>query len=184
MHKNRGTQIIKTERLVLRPIRESDYNDVFEFASKEEVAKYVSWNTHKSKEDSKALCKMWASQYENGERYHWAITMGGKMIGNIEVVKIVNDCTYLGWQVDSALWNKGIMTEAASAVRDFLFNEVGFSALYATYIMENIGSGRVMQKIGMKPITAEEYYKNLEEEIKTEIDGKPLSFCMIKNEVI
>lgn len=184
MHKNRGTQVIKTERLVLRPIRESDYNDVFEFASKEEVAKYVSWNTHKSKEDSKALCKMWASQYENGERYHWAITMGGKMIGNIEVVKIVNDCTYLGWQVDSALWNKGIMTEAASAVRDFLFNEVGFSALYATYITENIGSGRVMQKIGMKPITAEEYYKNLEEEIKTEIDGKPLSFCMIKNEVI
>lgn len=78
MHKNRGTQIIKTERLVLRPIRESDYNDVFEFASKEEVAKYVSWNTHKSKEDSKVLCKMWASQYENGERYHWAITMGGK----------------------------------------------------------------------------------------------------------
>lgn len=184
MHKNRGTQVIKTERLVLRPIRESDYNDVFEFASKEEVAKYVSWNTHKSKEDSKALCKMWASQYENGERYHWAITMGGKMIGNIEVVKIVNDCTYLGWQVDSALWNKGIMTEAASAVRDFLFNEVGFSALYATYITENIGSGRVMQKIGMKPITAEEYYKNLEEEIKTEIDGKSLSFCMIKNEVI
>ena len=184
MHKNRGTQIIKTERLVLRPIRESDYNDVFEFASKEEVAKYVSWNTHKSKEDSKALCKMWASQYENGERYHWAITMGGKMIGNIEVVKIVNDCVYLGWQVDSALWNKGIMTEAASAVRDFLFNEVGFSSLYATYITENIGSGRVMQKIGMKPITAEEYYKNLEEDIKTEIDGKPLSFCMIKNEVI
>lgn len=184
MHKNRGTQVIKTERLVLRPIRESDYNDVFEFASKEEVAKYVSWNTHKSKEDSKALCKMWASQYENGERYHWAITMGGKMIGNIEVVKIVNDCTYLGWQVDSALWNKGIMTEAASAVRDFLFNEVGFSALYATYITENIGSGRVMQKIGMKPITAEEYYKNLEEEIKTEIDGKTLSFCMIKNEVV
>lgn len=41
-----------------------------------------------------------------------------------------------------------------------------------------------MQKIGMKPITAEEYYKNLEEEIKTEIDGKPLSFCMIKNEVV
>ena len=184
MHKNRGTQVIKTERLVLRPIRESDYNDVFEFASKEEVAKYVSWNTHKSKEDSKALCKMWASQYENGERYHWAITMGGKMIGNIEVVKIVNDCTYLGWQVDSALWNKGIMTEAALAVRDFLFNEVGFSALYATYITENIGSGRVMQKIGMKPITVEEYYKNLEEEIKTEIDGKPLSFCMIKNEVV
>lgn len=184
MHKNRGTQVIKTENLVLRPIRESDYNDVFEFASKEEVAKYVSWNTHKSKEDSKALCKMWASQYENGERYHWAITMGGKMIGNIEMVKIVNDCTYLGWQVDSALWNKGIMTEAASAVRDFLFNEVGFSALYATYITENIGSGRVMQKIGMKPITAEEYYINLEEEIKTEIDGKPLSFCMIKNEVV
>ncbi len=79
-----------------------------------------------------------------------------------EVVKIVKDCAYLGWQLDSAFWNKGVMTEAAAAVRDFLFNEVGFSALYASYITENTGTGRVMQKIGMKPITAEEYYKILE----------------------
>lgn len=53
------------------------------------------------------------------------------------------------------------MTEAA-AVRDFLLNDIGFSALYASYITENTGSGRVMQNIGMKPITAEEYYKILE----------------------
>lgn len=184
MAKNIGTQIISTERLVLRPISENDYKDVFEFAKKEEVARYVSWSPHKSEEDSKELCKMWASEYQNGKRYHWAITLDGKMIGNIEVVNIVNDCAYLGWQIDSAFWNKGIMTEAATAVRDFLFDEVGFSALYATYITENIGSGRVMQKIGMKPITAKEYYKNSEEEIKTDVDGKPLSFCMIKNEVL
>lgn len=184
MKKNIGTQIISTKRLVLRPIRDSDYRDVFEFAKKEEVSKYVSWSAHKCVDDSKALCKMWASQYQNSERYHWAITLDGKMIGNIEVVNIVNDCAYLGWQIDSTFWNKGIMTEAAAAVRDFLFDEVGFRALYAAYITENVGSGRVMIKIGMKPITAEEYYKNLEEEIKTEVDGKPLSFCMIKNEVL
>lgn len=74
------------------------------------------------------------------------------------------------------------MTEAAIAVRDFLFNEIGVSALYACYITENIGSGRVMQKIGMNPCTPEEYYIPLGmENFKTEADGMPISFYMLKN---
>lgn len=183
MLNHKGTQILKTDRLLLREIRESDYEDIYKYACKPEVARYVSWNAHTNRNESKAVCKMWASQYESGNKYHWAITVDGKMIGSIEVVKLVDDIAYLGWTLDSTYWNNGIMTEAAAAVREYLFHEIGVTTLYACYIAENIGSGRVMQKIGMKPVTPEEYYKNLEtEKFATEIDGLPLSFYGLKKE--
>lgn len=46
---HKGTQTIKTERLLLREIKESDFRDIYEYAKKEEVAKYVSWNALPSK---------------------------------------------------------------------------------------------------------------------------------------
>ena len=49
-----GTKDIKTDRLLLRKIKKSDYKDIFKYTSKEEVAKYVSWNVHKSIDDTKA----------------------------------------------------------------------------------------------------------------------------------
>ena len=41
MLNHKGTQAIKTERLLLRKIKESDYKDMYVFTVKEDVAKYV-----------------------------------------------------------------------------------------------------------------------------------------------
>ena len=177
-----GTIEITTQRLLLRAIRESDYMDMYEYTSKEEVARYVSWSPHKRMEDTMALCQMWAEEYAKTDRYNWAIVFNGKVIGNIDVGKIVDENAFLGWQIDSIYWNKGIVTEAATAVRDFLFAKVGVVGIYASYIAENIGSGRVMQKIGMKEITHKEYSATLKKECEEEIDGLPVSFYRLTKE--
>lgn len=152
MLNHKGTQTIHTKNLVLRAIREEDYIDMYRYTVKEEVARYVSWEPHRNIEDTKMLCKMWAGEYKNGDRYNWAIVFDGKVIGNIDVVKIIDETACLGWQIDSQYWNKGITTEAATAVRDYLFKEIGIEAIEAEYVEANIGSGRVMQKIGMTEI--------------------------------
>lgn len=173
MLNHKGTQTLYTKRLMLREIREDDYMDMYRYTVKEEVARYVSWTVHKSIDETKAVCKMWAGQYKNGDKYHWAIVYDGIVIGNIEVVKIVDTTAFLGWQIDSDYWNKGIMTEAAIAVRDYMFSQIGIDNLEAEYLKENIGSGRVMQKIGMKkiPILDSQAYKVRQ---VTEIDGIPI----------
>ncbi|MGN1123442.1 MAG: GNAT family N-acetyltransferase, partial [Eubacterium sp.] len=173
MLNHKGTQKIYTERLILRQIREEDYIDMYRYTVKEEVARYVTWSVHQSIEDTKAVCKMWADEYKNGNKYHWAIVYDNRVIGNIEIVKIVDTTGFLGWQIDSEYWNKGIMTEAATAVRDYMFSQIGIEALEAEYMKENIGSGRVMQKIGMKEIPILE---SLSYQIrqKAEIDGIPI----------
>lgn len=173
MLNHKGTQTLCTKRLTLREIRADDYMDMYVYTVKEEVAKYVSWTPHESIEDTKALCKMWESEYSNNDRYNWAIVYDGKVIGSIDVVKIIDTTAFLGWQIDSDYWNKGIMTEAAIAVRDYMFSQIGIENLEAEHLKENIGSGRVMQKIGMKeiPILDSQAYKVRQ---ITEIDGIPI----------
>ncbi|MDD5985055.1 MAG: GNAT family N-acetyltransferase, partial [Turicibacter sp.] len=46
---HKGTQRIETERLILRPFKLSDANDMFKnWASDDEVTKYLTWPTHSS----------------------------------------------------------------------------------------------------------------------------------------
>lgn len=181
---HKGTRELKTQRLLLRKIKESDYIDMYRYTSKKEVARYVTWNVHENIGVTKELCKMWAGEYVNNDRYNWAIVYNNKVIGNIDVVHFIGEVAYMGWQVSNAYWNMGIATEAAIAVRDYLFGEVGAGAMEAAYIKENIGSGRVMQKIGMKEIPAQEYYTSIYYKLegKTEINGKPLGFYRLTKE--
>lgn len=72
-------------------------------------------------------------------------------MGSISVVDSDNDssCCHLGWQIDEPFWNKGYMTEVANAIVNFLFSEVGYNRIQGGHDTRNIGSGRVMEKIGM-----------------------------------
>ncbi len=149
---HKGTKSIKTERLLLRKIKESDYMDVLVYKSNEEVARYVSWSADTNPESAKELCRKWESGYSKEDYYFWAIEFEEKVIGNIDVVKQFGDTAIMGWQLDSKYWNKGIMTEAATAVYDYLFNMIGFERIEAAHIDKNIGSGRVMQKLGMQEV--------------------------------
>lgn len=166
--KHKGTKTIKTERLILRKVRIKDYKDIYKYACKDEVTKYVTWETHQNPKTTKKLCRHWKNQYIRKSVYRWAIEFGGRVIGCIDIVLSVDKTGVLGWVIDSEFWNKGIVTEAATAVKNYLLYEVGFETLEAAYVKENIGSGRVMQKIGMTQIPYKEtaYFrigKNLDE---------------------
>lgn len=147
-----GTQTIVTERLILRQFNIDDANDMFVWASNPEVVKYLSYYPHKSIDQTKQILKDWIEGYKDPAEYNWAIIFDGVVIGNIAVVLQDNDCysCHLGWQIDVPYWNKGIMTEAASAVVDYLFDKVGYDRIASGHDTRNIGSGRVMEKIGMK----------------------------------
>lgn len=149
--KHCGTKTLKTERLILRQFVKEDYEDMFKWASNPEVVKYLSYNPHKTPEETKEILKVWIKSYSNPNEYNWAIEFNGRCIGNISTVLQDDECysCHLGWQIDIDCWNKGIMTEAARAVVDFLFGEVGYDRITSGHDTRNIGSGRVMQKIGM-----------------------------------
>ena len=61
----------------------------------------------------------------------------------------------IGFRIHRRHWNQGITTEAASAVRDYGFSDVGFTRLVSIVAPDNVPSVRVAEKVGMtfeKPV--------------------------------
>ncbi|MCH5192880.1 MAG: GNAT family N-acetyltransferase [Oscillospiraceae bacterium] len=150
---HKGTNIIETDRLILRPFRSSDAEYMFRnWASDREVTKFLTWNAHRSLSDSEAVINMWTAEYNDNSRYNWAIVLKelGEPIGGIDVVKIYDntDTAEIGYVIGREWWNKGIMTEAFRTIIPYLF-DVGLNQIRACHAVKNPASGRVMEKCGL-----------------------------------
>lgn len=149
---HKGTQIIRTERLILRKFTLEDAPAMFEnWAKDERVTRYLTWTPHQSPEITKQLLELWCSDYEDLSTYNWVMEYEGIPIGNISVVRFSDKHEFaeLGYCMGHAYWNKGFMPEATRAVIDFLFAEVGVNRICLSHAVKNPASGRVAQKCGL-----------------------------------
>ena len=151
---HKGTQRIETNRLILRPFTVDDAQAMFDnWASDPEVTKFLMWPTHTSVEISRMVLKDWVGSYDDKEYYQWAMELKetGTPIGSISVVsQNPRVCSAeIGYCMGKTWWHQGIMSEAVTAVIDFLFVEAGFNRLEARHDSRNPHSGNVMKKCGM-----------------------------------
>lgn len=148
---------IETERLILRPFEMSDSDDIFKnWASDDEVTKYLTWNTHENVEVTKNIVSIWISQYEKPERINCAIILKetNELIGGIDVVGYIDDIPVIGYVLSRKYWNNGYMSEACQSIVDFLFS-LGYRKIRIDAVKENVGSNKVIVKCG--GVFAEEY---------------------------
>lgn len=153
--KHCGTQRLETERLILRRFVIEDSEAMYKnWASDEEVAKYLTWPVHSSGEISKSILKDWVNSYSDEKYYQWAIVPKdvGEPIGSISVVHMKENVSmvHIGYCIGKKWWHKGITSEALKAVMDFLFDEVDVKRIEARHDPRNPNSGKVMNKCGMK----------------------------------
>ncbi len=145
--------ILKTERLILRPFKLEDAEAMFYgWANDDEVTKYLTWNTHESIEDTKAILNQWIQEYEKPERLNFAITLKdtAQLIGGIDVVGYLNGISgtpVIGYNLSRKFWNKGYMTEACKCLIDYLFSK-GYSEIRIDAMAENTASIKVIEKCG------------------------------------
>jgi len=152
---HKGTVLLETDRLILRPFVSEDAEAVFNnWANDDEVTKYLTWPTHQSVEQTKEFMNFCLSCYEQPDGYQWGIELKDthELIGNISVVRINEavDAASLGWVLGRKWWGQEIMPEAAEKVISYLFREVGAKRIDAEHDVNNPKSGRVMEKVGMK----------------------------------
>lgn len=144
--------ILETERLRLRELHILDAKAMFEYASKDEITKYVLWDTHTSLRQTKQFLKLMNKKYLEGY-LAWAITLkeSGTFVGTIDFVTLDRTARIaeIGYTISDNYWGKGIVSEATQALINFGFNELHLERIYARCFAENIGSERVMQKVGM-----------------------------------
>lgn len=155
MLSHKGIKAINTDRLLLRKFELNDsYNMFKNWTSDSEVRKFLSWETHSSVEVTKELLENWVNNYKDNNIYNWAIELKeiGEVIGSICVVKLdeKNYSCEIGYCISRTYWGKNIMTESLKAIIDYLFSEVGFNRIVAKHDTNNVASGKVMIKSGMK----------------------------------
>ena len=151
---HRGTELIATERLLLRRIEVSDAEVMFRtWASDPEVTRYLMWKPHDSVESTKQLLGIWERGYENPATYLWGIEYvpDHKLIGTISLVDKgeISERADIGYCIARPYWGMGITTEALRAVVDFCFDSVGYHRLAILHNVTNPASGRVAAKAGM-----------------------------------
>lgn len=132
----------------------SDYNDIFNcWTSDYNVSKYVTWNPHKTKEETKKVTNYWVNDYDNDYSYRWLVVLKNtnETIGMIDVV--AKNLQYMtaevGYCYGSKFWGNGYATEALKKVINYLHSE-GFHVVYAQHFNSNTASGKVMKKAGME----------------------------------
>ena len=149
---------IETERLILRPFKQSDLDDFFEYASVEGVGEMAGWKHHENKEKSQSILDLFINE---DKTFAIVLKENNKVIGSLGVEEYGMEQALseffdyqgreIGYVLSKDYWGKGLMPEAVKAVINYLFNELNLDFLTCGYYEFNTQSKRVQEKCGFKP---------------------------------
>ncbi len=155
---------IDTPRLLLRPWRETDLNDFYEYASVDGVGEMAGWNHHKSIDESKTILQsfivdknVFALELKSNKKVigslglHYSWANNEQELCNLKTKEI-------GYVLSKAYWGQGLMPEAVHAVIKYCFDVLGLDAVTAGHFVENNQSKRVIEKNGFTYFSQGEYF--------------------------
>ncbi|WP_228455876.1 GNAT family N-acetyltransferase [Chryseobacterium sp. POL2] len=150
----------ETERLLLRPLEESDAARLFLLDSNPEVMKYVGVDTLSKEEESLEVIRMIRKQYDDFGVGRYAVVEKntGLLIGwsglkfNNNSVNEHQDFYELGYRFLPEYWGKGYASESAVAFIKAFFTVLKKGNLYAYAHSENEASKHVLRKLGFNEI--------------------------------
>lgn len=161
--------VLTTERLILRPWRESDLNDFFEYAQVDGVGQMAGWNPHKSMEESQMILTSFIHHKKT-----FALEYRGKVIGSLGIEEYCEE-NYpeldtlqgreIGYVLSRDYWGQGLMPEAVKAVLRWLFHEEKLDFVIVGHFERNDRSRRVVEKCGfcfVRTTTFETRYDTVE----------------------
>ena len=156
-----STPVLETERLILRPLVFDDLLAIYKWTGDEKTARFMLYPKYKSPADGVDWVN---SLYTNPDDldYGFVWKETGELIGSGGVYHSHNpesDLWSIGYNIRSDMWNKGITTEAISKIIEYARKTRNIPGLAGTFAIDNIGSGRVMEKLGMTYLEDTEYTK-------------------------
>jgi len=138
---------LSTKRLLLRPKTMNDASDMFEFTSNIEVARFV-FAPDKDIESVKDYIAQ--SMSAPLGKFVLELKSEQKVIGTIDFLKFHEQSAEIGYVIHQNYWGKGYASEALTCLIEFSFEKLGLKAIHCEHDVENLASGRVMEKSGMR----------------------------------
>ena len=148
------TPVLETNRLILRPFRQEDAQNVLDtWESDPNVAKYMFWTSHNDIEKTKEWLVFEIGQIDSADWYRFAveqkdthILIGTALIYYEEEVHSWE----IGYNYGQQYWGQGCATDAMRAVLEFSRTKLGIVDVVGRYAKDNPASEKVMKKLGFK----------------------------------
>lgn len=148
-----ASETIRTERLLLRPLRPSDADTLFTLFSNWEVIRWLSTPPWPYTPDDARTFIAAQMDLSARERNYFAIALKDSLIGGIDARSVRPASApvrspILGYWLGQPYWGRGYMTEAALAFVRFFFASTPVDTIYSGVLAGNDASLRVQEKLG------------------------------------
>ena len=145
---------LRTERLVLRTMTPDDVEDIHAYQSREDVCRYLPYEP-RSREEVAAKVAQFSQAMtlaEDGDYWQLAMEHDGRVIGDVyfTIAAAEHETGEIGWTMHPDFHGRGYMTEAASAVLDIAFGEIGLHRVRANLDPRNHSSAALCARLGMR----------------------------------
>jgi ribosomal-protein-alanine N-acetyltransferase len=140
---------LRTERLLLRPFRQDDVDDVYAYATDPEWARYnqpvPQPYTRRHAEEFVESCVL----ADPSVHVEFALVLSGRVVGSVRLSFPDEGPTGLGYSLAREHWGKGLVPEALRAIFDWVFATRYVEEIRTRADERNRRSWRVMEKLGM-----------------------------------
>lgn len=148
---------LETDRLWMREIEPADAGGLFELDSNPSVHRYLGNQPVETMEAIDRIIAHIRQQYAEHGIARWAVLLKetNEFIGwaglkwMTEPIRGRSNYYDLGYRLIESHWGKGYATEASLALLQYAFEQLNIETVSAIADIENRGSNRVLQKIGM-----------------------------------
>ena len=143
--------MLKTTRLILRPWRNEDAEELYEYAKDPDIGYPAGWPAHTSVENSRQIIRTVLSAPET-----YAVclkdgraigSVGLKQKGHTDMTDREDECE-LGYWIGKPFWGQGLIPEACRELLRHAFEDLKMQAVWCGYYDGNERSHQVQQKLG------------------------------------
>ena len=156
--------IVTTERMVLRPWRETDAESLYEYAKDERVGPIAGWPVHQSVEESLQVIQevfmrphIFAITLKGEDK---AIGLIGYLVGKDANFAIGDNDGEISYWIGVPYWGQGLVPEATKAMIDYGFQDMALDNLWCGYYADNEQSHKAQAKCGFQYHRTEENIYN------------------------
>ena len=143
--------ILETERLILRPWKETDAEECYKYAKDPLVGPICVWPVHTSVENSSQVIR---DVLMVPETYAIVLKETGLPVGSIGLhhndLASRDDEAELGYWLGVPYWGRGLVPEAARELLRHAFEDLNLAHVWCGYYEGNEKSKRVQEKLGFR----------------------------------
>jgi [ribosomal protein S5]-alanine N-acetyltransferase len=147
--------VISTERLILRPPSMDDAERLFTLMSDNNLTRFLTWEPHSGIDNTQSVIQSLIEAQKNDRGYHWCVLHQSEIIGLVSLIDVrrkirtwILNRAELSYWIGTQYQGKGFATEAAKAIVEFGFLNLGFHRIIVAHASKNVESEKICSKIG------------------------------------